>query len=190
MPGPDSPSVPRRSSAGRPEPHQPTGGKRQEDHGQQQEEVQGRVWRRGRCRASPCAATWRLQRHLLGQRGRSLQDRYALTNKPAHRSANHQVFLSEAASLSSLPRRLHCERQHAPVLALLFVRHHHCVTAWPPYGARSRWRIPPRLWLPLLHRSAGGGPGRCLTHAELGACVGKNTHGTLLWSGSCCWYSM
>ncbi len=43
--GPDSPSVPRWSSASRPDTHQPAGHQRQEDSGQQQEEVQGRVWR-------------------------------------------------------------------------------------------------------------------------------------------------
>lgn len=48
MSGADPCPVPRRSSASRPDTHQPPGDQRQEHSYQQQEEVQGRVWRERR----------------------------------------------------------------------------------------------------------------------------------------------
>lgn len=73
--GSHSRSIPWGSSASRPDAHQPAGDQRQEDSCQQQEEVQGGVWRGKGWQATHAAETRWLPRYLLRQRGWSLQDR-------------------------------------------------------------------------------------------------------------------
>lgn len=73
-----SPSFPEWSSSSDSHPSQFAGDQRQEDCCEQQEKIQGGVWRRCRWKATEPPQTWWLSRHLCWQCGWPLQDRFAL----------------------------------------------------------------------------------------------------------------